>query len=227
MYYYADPIAYIETTPRFSTYRPQTLPPPTLPPYSPPPPTPPPYSPPPTESPTIIETKVNEVTPLTKIQCGTRANSADKVVTSLIIGGNEAGRKDFPWLVAQFHRTRHFICGGSLVSSRIIVSAAHCIHEKEATDMISAYDTTYYLGKYDISKLMEDGYESSDVERFELHPKWDPRDNRYDSDIGIAVLTRTIKFSNYIRPICIWTGSPGYSDMIGKKGLIAGSMELF
>lgn len=173
--------------------------------------------------------KINKVASSTnQVQCGTRANSDNKLVAfSLLVGGKKTGRTDFPWLVAQFHRTRHFICGGSLVSSRIIISAAHCYYEKGMSEMISAYDTTYYVGKYDISKLSEDGFESSDVERFTVHPRWNPSDSRYDSDIGIAVLTKTIQFSNSIRPICIWTGSQGSTDMIGKRGLVAGELQLF
>lgn len=88
--------------------------------------------------------------------------------------------------------------------------------------MISAYDTTYYLGKYEINKLNEDGFVTSDVERFIIHPDWDIRDKKYDSDIGIAVLTKRITFTSTVRPICIWNGEKGFSDIVGKKGLVAG-----
>lgn len=58
-------------------------------------------------------------------KCGERQNKNQAL--SLIIGGAKAKPYDFPWLVAHFHREHGFICGGSLVSRKIVVTAAHCM----------------------------------------------------------------------------------------------------
>lgn len=114
------------------------------------------------------------------------------------------------------------MCGGSIVSFKIIVTAAHCIWEKYAAEPLTAYESTYYMGKYELKNLNEEGYISSDVYKFEVHPKWNPQEHRYDSDVGIAVLVKSIRFSNTIRPICIWTHSKGHYDLVGRRGWIAG-----
>lgn len=57
-------------------------------------------------------------------QCGSRKMPMT-MATSLVINGFKAKRTDFPWLVAHYH-SNHFICGGSLVSHRIVVTASHC-----------------------------------------------------------------------------------------------------
>lgn len=142
----------------------------------------------------------------------------------MVINGIKAGRTDFPWLVAQFHHREKFMCGGSLVSHQIVVTAAHCIHQKGTSDELNPNLVTYYIGKYDITSLNEDGYVSSDVQRFVVHNDWDASSDSYDSDIAIAILTKKIQFSNTIRPICIWSKSQGHSDIVDVKGLIAGKI---
>lgn len=82
-------------------------------------------------------------------------------------------RGEFPWLVAHFHQKRRYICSGSLVSQKIVVTAAHCIWNKGDPEPISEYDSNYYLGKYKLNEI-EDDLITSDVQKFITHPKWDP-----------------------------------------------------
>ena len=43
-----------------------------------------------------------------------------------IVGGQPAKKNQYPWLVAIFDLGEH-ICGGTLLSSRTVLSAAHCV----------------------------------------------------------------------------------------------------
>jgi hypothetical protein len=56
--------------------------------------------------------------------CGER--NGTQSVAFPIFGGKKAGQYDFPWLVAHFYKGDGFLCGGSLVSHKIVVTAAHC-----------------------------------------------------------------------------------------------------
>jgi hypothetical protein len=56
--------------------------------------------------------------------CGERFGTPS--VVSTVFGGKKAGQYDFPWLVAHFYKGAGFLCGGSLVSHKIVVTAAHC-----------------------------------------------------------------------------------------------------
>jgi hypothetical protein len=157
-------------------------------------------------------------------QCGTRVNVAMRF-TSLVVNGLKAERAEFPWLAAHFHQSRSFICGGSLVSNNLIVTAAHCILDKGSTQPLNPSESTYYIGKYKLNDLNESGFISSDVQRFIVHQNWNSsHEASYDSDIAISVLVKTIIFSNTIRPICIWEESLGHSDLVDKKGLVAGKI---
>jgi secreted trypsin-like serine protease len=144
----------------------------------------------------------------------------------LILGGVQASEKEYPWLVAHYHSTKGFICGGSLVSKKIVVTAAHCIWNKNELYPISEYESTYYMGKYRLKDLHEKGYVNSDVQKFFIHENWSPKGFSYDSDIGISVLQKTIEYTEKIIPICVWTNSNGHDDLVtkGKRGYVAGKI---
>lgn len=114
-----------------------------------------------------------------------------------------------------------FICGGSLISTKLIVTAAHCIHYKKDPIIKKAEEATFYVGKHNLESLNEEkNYILSGVSQFVIHPDWDYNDDRYDADIAIAILFRTIPFSKFIKPICLWTASTSYNDIIGRPGTV-------
>ena len=44
-----------------------------------------------------------------------------------IVGGEQSIKGDFPWQVAIYYGKK-FLCGGSLIDSRHVLSAAHCFN---------------------------------------------------------------------------------------------------
>lgn len=116
-----------------------------------------------------------------------------------------------------------FFFQGSLISSKIVVTAAHCVHEKAMTLKKKAEDALFYLGKYFIDTLAnEQNFIVSAVNQFEVHPQWKSYDEKYDADIAIAILTKTVQFNKFVQPICLWTATTNYEDLIGRSGVIAG-----
>lgn len=57
---------------------------------------------------------------LFQVDCGTRAK------VPRIIGGVEATLGRWPWQVSLYYSNRH-TCGGSIITSQWIVTAAHCV----------------------------------------------------------------------------------------------------
>jgi secreted trypsin-like serine protease len=50
------------------------------------------------------------------------------VRSARIVGGSEAYAGQFPWQAGIFLDGNAF-CGGSLISSRVVLTAAHCVEE--------------------------------------------------------------------------------------------------
>lgn len=156
-------------------------------------------------------------------QCGVPSIQTSNAI-SLIINGKPAKKGQFPWLAAYYHngnRENGFICGGSLVSSRAVITAAHCVQNKQDIAKQAA-EAFFHIGKYNIKSSDEKEFIISPVARFIIHPDWNPNSENYDGDLAIAQLSRTITFTAFIKPICLWSGSYSHNDIINKIGLIAG-----
>jgi hypothetical protein len=55
-----------------------------------------------------------------------------------------------------------------------------------------------------------------------MHPDYDAQSEIYDADLAVAVLLRSIIFTNFIQPICIWTATSNFNDIVNQKGIVAG-----
>lgn len=133
-----------------------------------------------------------------------------------IHGGQQAAEHKFPYLVSLRDVKRydydridynHF-CGGAIISSQWIVSAAHCMHGRR----LNASNIVAYAGAYHIWR---DG-KMYDIRRIHQHP-----DFNWDSNLNDISLLRTrssIAFNNRVKPISI---SQAYIDA-GNKLWFAG-----
>src|SRR5579863_8452349 len=63
---------------------------------------------------------------------------SDVIATMRIVGGQVTSQDEWPWQVALYMRVRDgrklFICGGSLVAPKWVLSAAHCFGEETSRD---------------------------------------------------------------------------------------------
>ena len=77
-----------------------------------------------TETPVPIVTDTSSATP--EQECGIEA------LTYKIVGGDKAAMKEHPWLALLQYKTkngRKTWCGGTLINSRYVLTAAHCVDE--------------------------------------------------------------------------------------------------
>lgn len=161
-----------------------------------------------------------------KTVCGRQ--TADK-----IIGGQATAPDEFPWMALLQYRKRNgdtpFSCGGSLVSSRYVLTAAHCVTGRILTAVGKLYSVR--LGEWDTEtdrdcqtvfnfESCNDPPVDMEVERGFAHPDYsDSNVNRYH-DIALVKLKESVQFTNFIRPICL----PSASDRsrLGDELFVAG-----
>lgn len=107
-----------------------------------------------------------------------------------------------------------------LVSSRYILSAAHCLHPKNEARAIES-EVYVVVGLFNTQKV-DDTEQVIDAEKFIIHPDWNPIGGNFDADISLILMKDLIKYTNYVRPVCLPTKSEADQVIFGKKGAVAG-----
>ncbi|XP_070501422.1 uncharacterized protein [Chironomus tepperi] len=120
-----------------------------------------------------------------------------------VIGGKYARRGNFPWVAVLSTTSGELFCGGTLVSSRKVVTAAHCIQDKHVKKPTLAREIIVQLGTYDLAQKVEVGRISHAVQSVNMHPDWNTLTQAFDADIAVLVLDPVVNFSEFIQPICL------------------------
>lgn len=68
----------------------------------------------------------------------------------------------------------------------------------------------------------EEGYEKRGALKFKVHPDWKPQEQSYDGDLALIQMDKPVKYSKFIRPVCLWNGMPDITKVVGQVGIIAG-----
>ncbi|KAL7013190.1 hypothetical protein ACKWTF_015246 [Chironomus riparius] len=112
-------------------------------------------------------------------------------------------------------------CGGTLVSNRKVVSAAHCIQNKGEPQKLLPRSIIVLLGFYDLSIPIEIGRAPYAVQGIHIHPDWNPYTTSYDADIAVLMLYRDVPFNEFIQPICMTSSDPRIAEM--TEGAVVGN----
>ncbi|XP_030564304.1 serine protease snake-like [Drosophila novamexicana] len=121
--------------------------------------------------------------------------------TPLIVGGQPADPKEFPHMARLGRRhqqlgTIDWFCGGTLISNKFVLTAAHCLESEQGEVNVVR------LGDLDLDNDQEDAspknYAVADYFR---HPQFTSSD--LYNDIGIIKLAEPVKFDRYKHPACL------------------------
>ncbi|XP_035776092.1 transmembrane protease serine 9-like [Anopheles albimanus] len=150
--------------------------------------------------------------------CGTVVPKANPLVTH----GSVSERGQFPWHGALYRSSLtelRYLCGATLVSARMTITAAHCVTLEKSNKPVDAKSMLLFFGKIELSKW--NGVEE-DAQIQTVHLPAQYNHERFFSDIAVLTLKEDVKFSNFIRPVCLWSFDDDYKTLVNKIGFVPG-----
>ncbi|XP_035912354.1 serine protease easter-like [Anopheles stephensi] len=137
--------------------------------------------------------------------CGT-------ITINRIAYGNATRVFEFPWMVLLRYESNGQLsdrCGGSLINSRYVLTAAHCVRTSSTIRLVKVR-----LGEHDKRQdvdchVFSDGEEDCadpaidvDIESMTVHKEYN-RPIKFRHDIALLRMAREVEFSDSIKPICL------------------------
>ncbi|KAJ9573493.1 hypothetical protein L9F63_009153, partial [Diploptera punctata] len=140
-----------------------------------------------------------------------------------VIGGEESLPGRWPWMAAIFSNNGSktcFMCGGSLIGTRHVLTAAHC------SSLSRGLQLSVRLGDIDLKR--DDEPSSPEIFRVikvRAHPHYRPP--YFYNDLAIMVLDRTPRGSRYVMPLCLPPPSVRYKTFVDEMATVVGWGDTF
>ncbi|XP_062416331.1 transmembrane protease serine 2-like [Pungitius pungitius] len=110
-----------------------------------------------------------------------------------IVGGTQAAQGAWPWQVS-LQIDGYHVCGGSIISPRWILSAAHCFQEFSYAKMWNVQSGDVSLGLMSLRS-------GATVKKIIIHAKFNRRNN--ENDIALLRLNSPLQITSTVRPVCL------------------------
>ncbi|CAH1390540.1 unnamed protein product [Nezara viridula] len=159
-----------------------------------------------------------EITPFQDEACGVPDAPKFRVV-----GGTESLPGRWPWMTAIYlhgPRRTEFWCGGSLISMKHVLTAAHCTRDTRQKPF-HARQFTVRVGDIDLRRDDEPSSpQTIGVAEVRAHPKFS-RVGFYN-DIAVLVLDRPARRNRYVRSLCLPPPSMSNELYVGRTPTVVG-----
>merc|ERR1712213_116166 len=139
-----------------------------------------------------------------------RANEAG----AKIVNGWDADQGEWPWIAALLNNNRQF-CGGSLITQKHILTAAHCVAHMSRYDVANL---KVRLGDHEIRTVGETEVFESKAARVVRHKEFSQQ--TLHKDVAIISLENPVPTSMAnVRPVCLPSGHQKYA---GQTATVVG-----
>ncbi|XP_043224910.1 venom protease-like [Amphibalanus amphitrite] len=133
---------------------------------------------------------------------------------AFVVGGQPVRDGDWPWMVLLGERQggrRVWTCGGTLLSARTVLTAAHCVSGRQPAAL------TARLGEFDTSRGDDGPHVDAAVATITVHPGYGGA-ARHD-DIALLRLSRPVALGARVQPACL---PPAGANHTGRTARVAG-----
>ncbi|KAJ8980927.1 hypothetical protein NQ317_011570 [Molorchus minor] len=156
--------------------------------------------------------------PVCQPVCGKKINDDN---SPLIYGGETKEVIEYPWVTAIYAKNGDQflnICGGTIISPRVILTAAHCVTNNYG-DVQPAGNFRVGAGKlhnkYNDSRDPDAQY--LEVDRVIVHPGYKGENRRFQADVALLVTKGSFTLNEWVQPACFndVNNLPIYAGNIG------------
>ncbi|KAH8347664.1 hypothetical protein KR084_000021 [Drosophila pseudotakahashii] len=103
---------------------------------------------------------------------------------------------EFPWMVGIFTGRQSFLCGGTLIHPRLVVTSSHNVINETVDTLVAR------AGDWDLNGLNEPfAHQGSRIKEIIMHPEFDQ--HRLFNDIALLLLDEPIVLAPHIQPLCL------------------------
>ncbi|XP_029167237.1 protein masquerade isoform X2 [Nylanderia fulva] len=171
------------------------------------------------ETTTITTTTKNPV--YSKYVCGVKgtsrgpiqARSSERVAR--VVGGEDADANEWCWQVALINSLNQYLCGGALIGTQWVLTAAHCV-----TNIVRSGDAIYVrVGDHDLTrKYGSPGAQTLRVATTYIHHNHNSQ--TLDNDIALLKLHGQTELKDGVCLVCL--PARGVSHTAGKRCTVTG-----
>nr|WGN96293.1 setae polypeptide [Ochrogaster lunifer] len=140
-----------------------------------------------------------------------------------VLGGRRAKKGELPWHAGIYRKTTtpySQICGGSLVSTTVVISAAHCFWS-DVDKKLPAKNYAVAVGKLyrPWNDKQDVDAQKSDVSEIHFPLRFHGGATNFQEDIAIVILASTIEYKTYVQPVCL-----NFEYNFERRQLVEGKM---
>ncbi|XP_032731504.1 mannan-binding lectin serine protease 1 isoform X2 [Lontra canadensis] len=140
-----------------------------------------------------------------------------------IFNGRPAQKGTTPWIAMLSYPNEQPFCGGSLLGTSWVVTAAHCLHQSldpdylvlQDSDLLRPSDFKIIMGKH-WRHQSDENEQHLGVKRIFLHPLYNP--STFENDVALVELLESPVLSDFVMPICLPEGPPEEGDVVIVSG---------
>ncbi|KAF5283195.1 hypothetical protein FQA39_LY17387 [Lamprigera yunnana] len=143
-------------------------------------------------------------------------------VRPLITYGQSTTEGEWPWHAALYRykgANMQYLCGGSLISRKHVITAAHCVTKSKTNLTVNQELLLIYLGKHNLYK-QDTSVQNMGVSSIIVHPEYNA--SYLHNDLGILQLERPAEITNFVRYVCLWDEEINLNNILDRLGTVVG-----